>query len=72
MTNKMSRLSFETTRQSVDQSMSLGKEVSGYKIRTISEPIYEDELVRKLTMDICYEGTNTNPISIYIPINICF
>ena len=41
------------------------------KLRTISEPIYEDELLKNLTMEICYEATNTNPNSIYIPIKIC-
>jgi len=42
-----------------------------YKTRTISEPIYEAELLKNLTMEICYEATKTNPNSIYIPIKIC-
>ena len=39
--------------------------------QAISEPIYEDELPKNLTMKICYEATNTNPNSFYIPIKIC-
>jgi len=72
MASEMSRMSFEPTRHSVDRSISLDRKVIGYKIRTISEPIYEDELVKNLTMEIWYEATNTNPNSIYIPIKICF
>jgi len=51
--------------------MSLDRKVIGYKIRTISEPIYEDELLKNLTMEIRYEAINTNPNSIYILIKIC-
>ena len=40
-------------------------------MRTISKPIYEDELVKNMTLEIWYDVTNTNPNSIYIPINIC-
>ena len=36
-------MSFEPTRHNVDQNMSLDRKVIGYKIRTVSEPIYEDE-----------------------------
>jgi len=57
MASEMSRMSSELTRHSVDQSMSLDKKVIGYKTRTISEPIYEDELLKNLTMEICYEAT---------------
>jgi len=71
MTAEMNRMSFESTRFSIDRSMSLDRKVIWYKIRTISEPIYEDELVKNMTMKICYEATNTDPNSIYIPINIC-
>ena len=71
MNSEMSRMSFEATRPSVDQIMSLYRKVIGYKTRTISEPIYDDELVKNMTMDICYEATNTNPNSIYIPIKLC-
>ena len=71
MTSDMSRMSFKFTRPSVDWSMSLERKVYRYKIRTISELIYEDELVKNMTMKICYEVTNTNPNSIYIPINVC-
>ena len=63
MTNEMSRISFESVRPSVDQSMSLEKKVHGYKTRSISEPIHGDELVKNMTMEICYEATNTNPNS---------
>ena len=35
------------------------------------ETIYEDELVKNMTMEICYEVTNTNPNTISIPINVC-
>ena len=51
--------------------MSLERKVIGYKTRTVSELIYDDELVKNMTMEICYEATNTNPNSIYIPINVC-
>jgi len=44
---EMSRMSFESARHSVDRSMSLNRKVIGYKTRTISEPIYEDELLKK-------------------------
>ena len=51
--------------------MSLDRKVSGYKTRTISEPFYEDELLKNLTMKICYGATKTNPNSIYILVKIC-
>ena len=66
-----SEMSFESARPSLDRSMSLERKVIGYKIRSVSKPIYEDELVKNMTMEICYEATNTNPNSIYIPIKIC-
>jgi len=47
MASEISRMSFEPTRHSVDRSMSLDRKVIGYKSRTISEPIYEDELLKK-------------------------
>ena len=47
MASEMSRMSFESVRHSVDRSMSLDRKVIGYKSRTISEPIYEDELLKK-------------------------
>ena len=40
-------------------------------MRTVSEPIYEDKLIKNRTKEICYEVTNTNPNRIYIPINAC-
>ena len=49
----------------------LDRKVIENKIRTISEPIYEDKLVQNMNMEICYEATNTNPNSIYIPIKVC-
>jgi len=72
MTSEMSRMSFEPTSYSVDRSRSLDSKVIGYKTRTVSEPIYENELLKNMSMEICYEVANTNPNSIYnIPINIC-
>ena len=41
-----------------------------YKKRTVSESIYKNELLKNMTMEICYEVTNTNPNNIYIPINV--
>ena len=55
--SEMSRMSFEAVRLSVYQIMGLDKKVIGNKIRTISEPIYEDELVKNMTMEICYDVT---------------
>jgi len=72
MTNKMSRISFEPATHSIDRSMSLDRKVIMYKTRIVSEPMYEDELVKNMTMEIAYEVTNINPKNIYIPINICF
>jgi len=71
MASEMSRMSFERARHSVDRSMSLHRKVSGYKTRTIIEPIYEDELLKNLTTEISYEATNTNPNNVYISIKIC-
>ena len=71
MTSEISRMSFESARHNIDGSMSLHRKVIGYKIRTISGPIYENKLVKNLTMDICYEATNTNRNGIYILIKIC-
>ena len=71
LASEMSRMSFEVASLSVDRIMSLKRKVIGYKTRTVSEPIYEDELIENITMKIYYEATNTNPNSIYIPITIC-
>jgi len=71
MTSEMSRMIFETARPNIDRITSLDRKVIGYKTRTVSEPIYEVELVRNMTMKICYEATNINPNSIYIPIKVC-
>ena len=59
-------MSFEPITHSVDRSMSPDRKVIGYKTRTISEPIYEDELVKNMTMKIWYKATNINPNSIQI------
>ena len=69
--SEMSRMSFEAARSSLDRLTGLEKKVIRYKSRTVSESIYEDELVKNMTIEICYEATNTNPNSIYIPINAC-
>ena len=71
MTNEMIRMSLELTRHGVDRSMSLDRKVIGYKTRTVSQSIYEDKLVKNMTIKICYDATNTNPNNIYIPINVC-
>ena len=71
MTSEMSRMSFEPTRHSIDRSMTFDKKVIGFKTRTVSEPIYENELVKTITIKIYYEATNTNPNSIYIPVKGC-
>ena len=67
----MSTMSFKPARHSVDRSMSVERKIIGYKTRTVSELIYEAELVKNMTIEICYEVTNANPNSIYIPINVC-
>ena len=71
MASEMNRMSFEHTRHNVDWSMSLDRKVICYKIRTINKPIYEDEIVKNVNIEICYEAINTNPNSIYILIKIC-
>ena len=64
-------MSFESTRHSVDQSTCLDKKVIGCNIITISEQIYEDELIKNMIRETCYEVTDINPSSSYIPINVC-
>ena len=59
VTSEMSRMSFEAARPNLDWLTSPDKKVIGYKTRTVSEPIYEDELVKNMTMKISYEATNT-------------
>ena len=51
--------------------MSSERKIIGYKTRTIIEAIYEDKLVKYITMEIRYEINTTNPNATYIPINIC-
>ena len=70
MTSEMSITSLESTRASADRGMSLERKVIGYKTRAISEPIYEDKLVKSMTMEIYYEITNTNLNIVYIPIKV--
>ena len=45
-------MSFEPARHSTDRSMSLNRKVVGYRTKTISESIYEDELVKNMTMKL--------------------
>ena len=71
MTSKMSRMSFEFAGHSVDRSMCLDRKVLGYKTRTVTEPIYEDELIKNMTIEKFYEVANTNPNRIFIPIIVC-
>ena len=54
MTGEISRMSFESTRHNIDRSMSLDRKVVRYKTRIVSEPIYEDELVKNIAIEICY------------------
>ena len=65
MTSEMSRTNFELARHSVERSMNLDRKVIGYNIRTVSEPIYEDELAKNMTIEIYYKVTNTNPKHLY-------
>lgn len=71
MASEKSRMNFEPVRYSVDRSTSLERKVICYKTSTVSEPIYEDDLAKNMTMETCYEAANTNPNSIYNPINAC-
>ena len=64
-------MSFEPTSHSIDRSMSLDRKVTRCKTRTVSESIYEDELIKNITTEIRHEVTNANPSSIYFPINVC-
>ena len=52
MTYEMSRISFEPARHNVDQSMSLERKIIGCKARATNEPVYEDELLKNMTMEI--------------------
>jgi len=47
MISEMSRMSFEPTRYSIYQSISSDRKVIRYETKTTSEPIHEDELVKK-------------------------
>ena len=70
ITSEMSGMSFKPATNTVDRSISLDRKIIGYITRTVSEPTHNDELLKNITMKICYETTNTNPNSIYIPNNI--
>jgi len=50
--------------------MSFDRKVIGHKTRTISQPIYGGELLKNLTIEICYEASSFNPNSNYNQINI--
>ena len=71
MTSEMSRMSFEYVRYNVDGIVSLDMKIIGYKTRTVSESIYEDQLVKNTTIEIYYDAINTNFNSICIPITVC-
>ena len=71
MTSEMSKMSLKSIRHSVDRSMSLGRKVMGYRMRTVSGLIYEDRLVKNMIMEIYYEVTNANPKGIYVIIYVC-
>jgi len=47
MASEVSRISFELIRHNIDPSMSLDRKVIRYTTKTISEPIYEDEISQK-------------------------
>jgi len=49
----MSRMIFKSAGPSLNRSMSIERKVIVYKTRTLSEPIYENELVKNMTMEIC-------------------
>ena len=72
MTSEINSMSFEVTRPSIDRITSLERKIIGYNTRTVSEPIYENELVKNMAIKICYQANNTNSNSINIPINVCF
>ena len=67
MTDKMSRTSFEPVGNNVEWSNSLDIKVIEYEARTISDPIYEDELVKNIIIEIHHEVTNINSNRTYIP-----
>jgi len=46
MTYKINRMNFEPARHNIDRNTSLYRKVVGYKTRTVSELIYEDELLK--------------------------
>jgi len=71
MTSEMSRMSFEAARPSLDRLTSLERKDIGYKTRTVSKPISDDELVKNMIKEMAYEANNTNPNRIYILIEVC-
>ena len=64
MDTEMSRMCFEAVRPILDLLTSLEIKVIGYKTRTVSEPNYEDRLVKNMTMKISYEPIQTPIASI--------
>ena len=70
LTSEIRRMSVEPAKHKLDQNMSLDRKIIWYKTRIVGETIYENKLVKKLTMEMCYGATRTNRNSIYILINI--
>ena len=60
MASEISRMSFERARHSINQSMSL-IESHLLQSKDFNWEIYEDELFKYLTMEICYEASIANP-----------
>ena len=60
-------VSFETTRRNLDGITNLNRKISAYE-KTISEPIYTNEL--NMAMNISHEVINTNAQSTYIQIYV--
>jgi len=53
-------------RHSINRSISLDRKVIGYKLGQLVSQYMKINYLKTLTMEICYEATNTNPNSIYI------
>jgi len=51
--------------------MSLDRKAIGYITKTVTEPSYQDELVKNMSMEICYKFNTIIPNNICIPINTC-
>jgi len=70
MTSEIRRMSVEPAKHKLDQNMSLDRKIIWYKTRIVGETIYENKLVKNLTMEMCYGATRIIRNSIYILINI--